>query len=76
MTAQELMAKGMYDDWKSRERVVKPEWDDAGAPMQRVFLRKAEAALKAVEDILSLIAEDADGGASARARLEVMGFLP
>lgn len=49
MDIQELMAKAMYDDWKSRDRVLRDEWTDVLPSMREVFMRKAKAALGALE---------------------------
>lgn len=44
----EVMAKAMYEDWKSRERVIRDEWPNVSPGMRKVFVRYAEAAHKAL----------------------------
>lgn len=75
LTAQELMAKAMYNDWKSRERSLKDEWENVLPGMREVFMRKAEAALVGLQPMLVGIADDVDTGADVYSRLRMNGLL-
>lgn len=54
---EELMAIAMYNDWKSRERIIRDSWEDTSPSMRAIFIRKAAAAMEVLVE-LGAINED------------------
>ncbi len=58
---QEGIARALYNDWRTSDRELTVEWDDAPDSLRRVFLRYAEVAYNA------LFGEPGDGDGDGQA---------